>query len=69
MGTEGRSPGRELPPSNEVYEIVIFRSNDIEDLQIFEPPAVPDVPPIPESFVDPAIISSSVSTESRELLL
>lgn len=58
MGTEGRTAGRELLPSSDIYEIVIFRSNDIEDLQIFEPPAAVAVPPVPEPFVDPAIISS-----------
>lgn len=59
MGTEGRTAGRELLPSSDIYEIVIFRSNDIEDLQIFEPPAAVAVPPVPEPFVDPAIISSN----------
>lgn len=52
LGTEGRRPGHEVAPTNDVYDEVVFRSADIEDLQIFEP-----APPKP-SFADPAIISS-----------
>lgn len=56
MGTEGRRPGQEIAPSNDVYDAVVFRSGDIEDLQIFEAPAVM-APPKP-SFVDPAIVTA-----------
>lgn len=54
MGTEGRRPGQEIAPSSEPYDLVVFRSADIEDLQIFEPPTAP---PAPKPFVDPAIVS------------
>lgn len=57
MGTEGRSPGRELPASNDVYESVVFKSADIEDLKILEPPAQPQPPQPKAPFVDPAIVS------------
>lgn len=56
MGTEGRRPGQEIPPSNDVYDAVVFRSNDIEDLQIFEAPAAAALPK--PSFVDPAIVTT-----------
>ena len=65
MGTEGRRPGQEIAPSNDVYDVVEFRSADIEDLQIFEPPAPTPVPPKPQPFVDPAIISSSANNTTR----
>jgi protein LSM14 len=66
MGTEGRRPGQEIAPSNDVYDVVEFRSADIEDLQIFEPPApTPVPPPKPQAFVDPAIISSSAGNAAH----
>ena len=59
MGTEGRRPGQEIPASNEVYDAVVFRSSDIEDLQVFEPPAPAPVPsPLVRTLADPAIVAS-----------
>ena len=58
MGTEGRVPGRELAPTNEIYDVVVFRSSDIDDLQIFEAPQQTPPPPPPQPFVDPAIVTS-----------
>lgn len=60
MGTEGRRPGSEIKPSNDVYDMVIFRSNDIEDLQIFEHPSSSPPKQQQPSLADPAIVSSSV---------
>ncbi|ORY56135.1 Scd6-like Sm domain-containing protein [Pseudomassariella vexata] len=55
-GTEGRrgKPDEELPPSDQVYEYIVFRGSDVKDLRIEEgpaakenkPPAVPDDPAI-----------------------
>lgn len=36
MGTEGRCPGRNLMPSDDTYDLVVFKSADIQDLQIVE---------------------------------
>lgn len=56
FGTEGRrgKPDEELPPSDQVYEYIVFRGSDVKDLRIEEgptakenkPPAVPDDPAI-----------------------
>lgn len=66
MGTEGRRPGNDIPPLDEVYDIVIFRSADIDDLQIFETPAPAAAAPPKPSFVDPAIVSSVIHYFSFE---
>ncbi|KAI9490727.1 Scd6-like Sm domain-containing protein [Zychaea mexicana] len=62
FGTEGRrgNPEEEIPPSENVFEFVVFRGSDIKDLKIFEPPAKAAPPPPPPANVpsDPAIMSS-----------
>lgn len=51
-GTEGRRGGvDEIPPSEGVYEFIIFRGSDVKDLKIAETPA----PPQPQ-LNDPAIL-------------
>lgn len=61
MGTEGRVPNKDIPASNDVYDMVVFRSEEIEDLQIFEPPTpAPEPAPVSKSFVDPAVLSTKV---------
>lgn len=61
MGTEGRVPNKDIPASNDVYDMVVFRSEEIEDLQIFEPPApAPEPAPVSKPFVDPAVLSTKV---------
>ena len=51
MGTEGRlgDPAREIPASKEVYEYIVFKGSDLQDLKVMEAPS--------NTFSDPAILS------------
>jgi protein LSM14 len=53
FGTEGRPTDRPVPARDEIFEYIIFRGADIEDLQVREPP---------QSTLtqDPAIVESSM---------
>lgn len=62
FGTEGRREGKtEIPPSENVYEFIVFRGSDVKDLKIAD--SQPPPPPPPQPFHDPAIMVSS-STEA-----
>jgi protein LSM14 len=43
FGTENRRPDKPVPPSNEIYDYIIFRGSDINDIHI----ASPQMPPMP----------------------
>ena len=56
-GTEGRKGGKdEFPPSDVVYEQIVFRGSDVKDLRIEEPAKEKAPPAMPQ---DPAIIGVS----------
>ena len=59
-GTEGRrgSPEEELPPSDQVYEYIVFRGSDVKDLRIEEAPVAKESKP-PTMPDDPAIVGVS----------
>lgn len=59
FGTEGRDPGNEIPPSDNVYEYIVFRGSDVKDLRIEKEPEKKTVqqPQVPD---DPAILGVSL---------
>lgn len=70
FGTEGRRPSDEVPPSDNVYEYIVFRGSDVKDLRIEEGPKEAE-PPAPQVPDDPAIlgVSWSVSIVARDTLV
>lgn len=61
FGTEGRrgNPDDELPPSDQIYEYIVFRGTDVKDLRIEEgPSAKENLPPAVPN--DPAIVGVSL---------
>jgi len=60
FGTEGRKsdPSEEIPPSDGLYEYIVFRGSDVKDLRIEEAPAAKENKP-PQVPNDPAILGVS----------
>lgn len=61
FGTESRKtdPKEIIPPSDSVYEYIVFRGSDVKDLRIEEAPAARENIP-PQVPNDPAILGVSV---------
>lgn len=59
FGTEGRRPDDEVPPSDNIYEYIVFRGSDVKDLRIEEAPKENKPPPPPKVPDDPAILGVS----------
>jgi len=59
LGTEGRTNGgTEVPPSDDVYEFIVFAGKDIKELHVMQDNTPPPAPaPLPPS--DPAIMQFS----------
>ncbi|CAF1685943.1 unnamed protein product, partial [Adineta ricciae] len=67
FGTEDRPTDRPVPARDEIFEYIIFRGADIEDLQVREPPqtALTQDPAIVESSMYPSNArSSTVATNN-----
>lgn len=69
-GTEGRvsaqvRPQEAIPPSDHVYEYIMFRAADVKDLKIDDPnpPKQAPAPPQP-ALNDPAILNVSAHTSN-----
>lgn len=57
LGTEDRRPDAPVLPREEIYQYIIFRSSDIKDLIVREPPRLEALLRRPESQLqDPAIL-------------
>jgi protein LSM14 len=57
FGTEDRPTDRPVPARDEIFEYIIFRGADIEDLQVREPPQS-------SLTQDPAIVEVHISINS-----
>ncbi|XP_039255885.2 protein LSM14 homolog B-like [Styela clava] len=62
FGTEDRQTECVVPPRDDLYEYIIFRGSDIEDLTVCEPPK-PQQPPTTSLPQDPAIVQSVVTSQ------
>ncbi|KAL8879402.1 MAG: hypothetical protein Q9198_002974 [Flavoplaca austrocitrina] len=65
-GTEGRDPDNEVPPSETVYEYIVFRGSDVKDLKIQEQPKENKPPNPPQVPDDPAILGVSFPPPQKE---
>lgn len=61
LGTENRKPDNPIPPRDEVFEYIVFRGSDIEDLHVNECPKPGGNNPISNTPNDPAIVHTGQS--------
>ncbi|KAL8952692.1 MAG: hypothetical protein Q9222_001391 [Ikaeria aurantiellina] len=59
QGCHCRDSENEVPPSDTVYEYIVFRGSDVKDLRIEEPPKENQPPKPPQVPDDPAILGSA----------
>lgn len=69
FGTEDRPTDRPVPARDEIFEYIIFRGADIEDLQVREPPqnTLTQDPAIVESSMYPASARSTATGTANNL--
>ncbi|CAF3223139.1 unnamed protein product [Rotaria sp. Silwood2] len=69
FGTEDRPTDRPVPARDEIFEYIIFRGADIEDLQVREPPqsTLTQDPAIVESSMYPASARSTTTGTTNNL--
>lgn len=73
-GTEGRRSAQgksqeEIPPSDHVYDYIMFRAADVKDLKIDDPNPPKQQRPAPQPVLnDPAILNVSVVIECKTTL-
>ncbi|XP_001641380.2 protein LSM14 homolog B [Nematostella vectensis] len=60
FGTEGRKVDVEIPPRNEIYEYIVFRGQDIKDLNV-KLESNETSKTVPQPPQDPAILQSSTA--------
>lgn len=58
FGTEGRKadPAEEIPPSDQVFDYIVFRGSDIKDLHVIDAPQASVPASKPQIPNDPAIL-------------
>jgi flagellar biosynthesis GTPase FlhF len=62
FGSEGRrGQGKEVPPSDDIYEYIIFKASDLKEFNVIQVPQKDE-----KSFQDPAIIQTQKKEDKTE---
>ena len=60
-GSEGRrGETKEVPPSDDIYEFIIFKASDLKEFNVVKPPEKSD-----KEFQDPAIVETKQKEEEK----